>query len=264
MSNRRCGLLLFAAPLLFATAIRAQEPSLDRALDFFRAGEWEQSITVLESLVDQGQLTGPDLIQTRKYLGICYMIFDKDDEAKAVFKQIVRDDPAFYTDDLRLEDGELLDEAVRIFSQGVLEVRREEIEARQARLTQTSRRGAFLRSAALPGWGQRYQGYARRGYLMLGAAAASIGYAVVAEQTYRDARDAYRTADNEADFNRLYRDFEDQGSKADLAVWLVGAAWVLNMIDAGSQGPNIQDLQGFSLGPRNGGGIQVALQTRFY
>ena len=251
------------ALLLCATQSPAQESTLDQALELFRAGEWEQSTTALESLIERGALTGPDLIQARKYLGICYMVFDKDDEAKAAFKQIVRDDPSFYTDDLRLEDGELLDEAVRIFSQGVLEVRREEIEARQARLNQTSRVGAFLRSAALPGWGQRYQGYASRGYLMLGATVASIGYAVVAERSYADARDAYRNADTDADFNRLYRTFEDKGKQADLSQWLVLAAWALNMVDAGSQGPNIQNLQGFSIAPRDGGGIQLVLKTQF-
>ncbi len=254
--------LTFTALLLCAVQTQAQAATLDQALDLFRAGQWEQSVEELESLVEQGTLTGPDLIQARKYLGICYMIFEKDEQAKAVFKQIVRDDPSFYTDDLRLEGGELLDEAVRIFSQGVLEVRREEIEARQARLNQTSRLGAFLRSAAVPGWGQRYQGYARRGYLILGAAAASIGYAVIAERSYTDARNAYHSAGTDADFNRLFRDFEDKGNQADLAQWLVVAAWALNMIDAGSQGPNIQDLHGFSVVPRDGG-IQLVLKTSF-
>ncbi len=264
LRTNKISAIALALLLLSVSAAQAQEPNLDRGLDFFRAGQWEQAVEVLESLVEQDELQGPDLIQARKYLGICYILFDQDDRAKAVFKQIVRDDPSFYTDDLRLEDGELVDKAVRIFSQGVLEVRREEIEARQARLSQTSQWGAFLRSAALPGWGQRYQGYSRRGYLMLGATVASIGYAVVAEGTYRDARDAYRGADIDADFNRLYQDLDDQGSKADLALWLVGAAWVLNMVDAGSQGPNVQDMQGFSLTPSNNGGIQLALHTRFY
>ncbi|NKB68640.1 MAG: hypothetical protein GKR89_16375 [Candidatus Latescibacteria bacterium] len=255
--------LTCAALLLCSLPSRGQASGIEPALDLFRAGEWERTVEVLESLIDRGTLAGPDLIQARKYLGICYILFDRDDRAKAAFKQIVRNDPSFYTDDLRMEDGELPDEAVRIFSQGVLEVRREEIEARQARLTQTSRLGAFLRSAALPGWGQRYQGYARRGYLMLGATAAAIAYAVVAERAYSEARDTYRGAPVDADFNRLYREFEDKGNQADLAQWLVGTAWALNMIDAGSQGPNIQGIQGFSLAPRLEGGVQLTLKTSF-
>ena len=84
--------------------------------------------------------------------------------------------------------------AVRHLGQAVLEVRREEELELQRLLSQVSPRGAFLRSAVLPGWGQRYQGARNRGYMMFALAAASIGTAVWAEGVYLDARQAYKTA----------------------------------------------------------------------
>jgi hypothetical protein len=246
---------------------RAQEAetALETALGLFQKGHWETSRDLLEALMGQDELQGNERTQARKYLGICYILFEEHAKAKSIFKRIIRDTPSFGidTNDLRTQEGELIDEVVRVFSQGIMEVRREEIQTRQEQLNRTSRLNALVRSAALPGWGQRYQGYAQRGYWMLGAATASIAYAVVTERAFRQERRAYRTDDPEVDFERRYQDAKDSSRRANLAWRLLGAVWLLNMIDAGSQGSNIQNAQGFSLAPQGDAGIQLVLQTRF-
>jgi hypothetical protein len=68
----------------------------------------------------------------------------------------------------------------------------------------------------LPGWGQRYQGYRSRGYIMLGLTGASMVYAVVADRNFRDAREVYEGAPAGADFEVLYRDFQEQLQESEI------------------------------------------------
>lgn len=88
-------------------------------------------------------------------------------------------------------ESEPTDFAVRYFAQATLQWRQEQLQRQHERLEQTSRTGAFIRSLALPGLGQRYQGYRGRSLALLSLAGASIAYAVVADRSYDDARDAY-------------------------------------------------------------------------
>lgn len=262
-------LLMCLAALVFCPrTARAQTAAtdLDTALELFRVGQWETAIAAFESQIRDGHLQGPDLTQARKHLAICHILFEAPDKARALFKQIIRQDPSFaafdFENDLKTADGELIEEVVRIFSQSVMEVRQEDLQARQTRLSRTSRLGALLRSATLPGWGQRYQGHAQRGYWILGSAVASMAYAVTAERSLRQARDAYGTDRIDADFDRLYQDYRDRGNRADQAWRLLGAVWLVNVLDAVSQGPNLEDSPGFSALP-DYDGFRIVLKTRF-
>ena len=180
--------------------------------------------------------------------------------ALAVYKDILRDDADFDMEDLGMDGEAPPPEAERYLGQASLQVRQEEIRSRQAQLSRTSRPQSLLRSTVLPGWGQRYLGYRNRGYFMLGLTVATIGYAVVADQQYRDAKDAYRGAADGAEFEGLYRDFRDKSNRAELAWGFVGAAWLLNMVDAAAQGPNITRPNLAVSGAR---GLQVVYRKQF-
>jgi hypothetical protein len=182
-----------------------------------------------------------------------------------VFKDLVRDDRDFDMIALAIGDEEPNPEAVRYLGQAVMEVRREEFQALDALRRGTSRQSAFVRSAVFPGWGQRYRGYRKRGYMMIGLTAASIAYAVVADNTYRDARDAYDRASEGAEFNNLHTDFTDKSDRADLAIGFVAAAWLLNVIDAASQEANVSGISsGLALAPSSDhDGLQVVYLKRF-
>ena len=260
------GILGVALCLLAVWPAETQQvhTSLEQTIILFENGEWEQAIESLHHLLKTGGLLKPERSKARKYIGIGYILLKEEEKAVEVFKDLVRDDSDFDMVALAIGGAEPPGEAVRFFGQAVVEVRQEEIREREARLSQTSRRAAMLRSVVLPGLGQRYQGYSKRGYFMLGMTAASIAYATISEKSFQDAQDAYDSAAEGADFDRLHTDYTEKADRADLALGIVGAMWMLNVIDAASQGPNITGPpSGLGLAPARAGGLQVVYVTRF-
>ena len=89
-------------------------------------------------------------------------------------------------------------------------------------------------------------------------------FAVSADLSYRDARDAYDNAGVGADFDKLHAEYSDKADLADLALAVVAAAWLLNVVDAATQGPNITTPpSGLSLAPAPDNGLQVVYRTSF-
>ena len=131
----------------------AEEEPLEQAIAQFYTGEWEQSIGVMNGLLENDSMELREQSRARKFIALGYILLGRPDEAVEVYKQIVRDDPAFDMDALTIQGGETPDEAVRYFGQALLEVRQEDMRTREAQLARTSRNGAILRSIVLPGLG---------------------------------------------------------------------------------------------------------------
>ena len=257
------GVLLF---LLSARAVEAQEghDDLDQAIVLFEESEWERAVESFNQLLEAGGLSKSEKSRVRKYLSWSYIMLGQEDKVVGVFKDIVRDDPDFDVDALALDRTDPPLAMVRYFGEALVKVRQEEIWEWKDKLRGTSRQAALLRSVVLPGWGQRYQGYSKRGYIMLGMTAASIAYATIAEKSFQDAQDAYDRAAEGADFDKLHTDYTEKADRADLALGIVGAMWLLNVVDAASQGPNITGPpSGLGLAPARPGGLQVVYVTRF-
>ena len=259
--------LLVAGVFAWVAVVRAEPAGqiLSDAIEAFDAGNWEESEQSLKQVLDSGSLSIEDQSRARKYLGWIHILQNEGSEAVDVFKQLVADDPLFDMTDLSLDTDAPPDEAVRYFAQAIFEWRQEELERQAARLQQTSRSQAFLRSTVVPGWGQRYQGYRGRSYGMLVLAASSIGYAVVADRAFRTASDDYKGAGEGADFDALFQEYNDKSNTADLALGIVATAWALNIIDAAFSGANLAGLQaGIQSNPGSPTqGLQLAFVKRF-
>jgi len=253
-----CGLLAWSP-------VPAQEerPTLPQAVNQFYAGQWEQATAALYQLLQTGGLSQAERSQARKFIGLGHILRGQEDRAVAVFKDLVRDDPNFDMRSLAIEGEALPAPAIRSFGQAVVEVRQEEIRAWEAQLRTDWRQGAFLRSVVLPGWGQRYKGYGARSLMLMGLTAASIGYAVWADLSYRDAREAYDDAPSGSDFEKLYDEYQSQADRADRALGMIGGVWLLNVIDAAIQGPNLTQPQLSLQVPARGDGVQVVYLRRF-
>ncbi|MBT4502376.1 MAG: hypothetical protein HOC74_31875 [Gemmatimonadetes bacterium] len=263
-------LLVALAFVLLGTvpcAAQTMEPQIEQAIDLLlNQGKWDDAVTKLTELSNTSQLSDPQSTQVLKFLAIGNLFLGQEEEAVASFKKLVRRNSNFTIDDLAIGGDEPSPEAIRFFGQAVVEVRQEELLALEAQLSQTSRKVAFMRSLALPGWGQRYQGYRGRSYMLLGLTAGSIGYAVWTEMGFRDARDAYDGAPRgtgEAEFEKLYTDYKDKGDLADLALALVGGFWALNAVDAAIQGPNITRRAIALQAAPAGDGVQLVFSKRF-
>jgi hypothetical protein len=259
--------LVFSLMTIPPCAAQMTGQQIEQAIDLLlNQGEWEEAVIKLTELSKSGKLEDSQNTQVQKYLAIGFIFLGEEEQAVAAFKNLVRKNPNFSMDDLAIEGGDPPPKAIRFFGQAVVEVRQEELLALEAQLSQTSRKVAFMRSLALPGWGQRYQGYRGRSYMLLGLTAGSIGYAVWTEMGFRDARDAYDSAPRgtgEVEFDKLYTDYKDKGDLADLALALVGGFWAMNAIDAAIQGPNYTR-QGMALQAAPAGdGVQLVFSKRF-
>ena len=254
--------LVCSMAVLSGSAAVANEPSqLQTAIDMVEANDWDRAIPILQDLLATGNLSNLDRSQARKYLGLGYGFQEEEDDAVAVFKNLVRDDPNFAMKDLAMSyQDEPDDYAVRFFAQATLEWRQDRLRLRKERLERTSRGGAVMRSIALPGLGQRYQGHRGRSWAMMGLASASVVYAILADQSYRDAKDKY----DGADFPVLWDDYKNKADTADLALGIVAAVWALNLLDAAVTGPNLSGLESVAVAPTpSPGGVQVAWRMEF-
>lgn len=248
------------------SARAASDARLLAAIEQFEAGDQLGAIPVLEQLVAQPTLTPADRSQARKYLGLGYLFREEPQRAVTVFKALVGDDPDFGMRELALSyEKTPSDFAVRHFAQATLEWRQEQLQRQRERLEQTSRKGAFVRSLLLPGLGQRYQGFRGRSWALMALTGGAVGYAVVADLSYRNARDRYDSAQIGDDFDGLWRDYSDKSDVADLALGVVGAVWALNLLDAALSGPNLTGLESVAITPMAGhhGGLLVSLRTEF-
>lgn len=248
--------------ILGSSGIWAQdlETELGQAVQLYQDGEWEAATQALTQLLETGQLSKSQRTRARQTLAEAYISMRQPEKAVEAYKQIVRDDRSFNMRSLG-EDPEAM--LLRHLGQAVLEVREEEQREWEEQLSRVSRGAALVRSALLPGWGQRYQGYRWRGHVMLGLTLSSIAYAVVTEKDYRKARDGYEDAREE--FDQRYDQYTRKADRADLALGIVGSLWVANMLDAVFQRPALPRA-GVSLELKpiyDRAGLQVALLQSF-
>lgn len=266
--NKRSIFTLTILVILSVVPVAAQSPSerLSQAIQAHENGDASRAIPVLNELLASGSLTSSEVSQARKYLGLGHLLHEDEAAAVTVFKDLVGSDPDFTMNDLALSYEDAPDEyAVRFFAQATLEWRQEQLQRQRERLESTSRSGVLARSLVLPGLGQRYQGYRGRSWAMLGLTGAAVAYAVIADNSYRDAKDAYDGGQIGDDFEGLWRDYSDKADTADLAVAIVGAVWALNLVDAALSGPNLSGLESVHVAPLRSspGGMQLALRKEF-
>ena len=124
-------------------------------------------------------------------------------------------------------------------------LRRFQRQQRKLALASTSRWFAAGRSLILPGWGQIYRGHKKRGYVLMGTAAALGVVWVAADRAYQNAYDAYRktslgdlklperqgTPDDPAPFNQRFERAESRAKTANIALGMVVAVWISSVVD---------------------------------
>ncbi len=118
------------------------------------------------------------------------------------------------------------------------------------------RPAATLRSAVLPGWGQRYKGSGTKGWVMTGAWVAAIGGATAAHIQRQNAQDAY-LAETDPDLVADRYDTYNTWHKVRGGLFVGAAAvWLYSAVDALTSGGPPSSLQvsptpsGISIGYR--------------
>lgn len=130
-----------------------------------------------------------------------------------------------------------------------------------AQLRPKSAFGGFIRSVAVPGWGQRFNERPGRGVLFLGAEIAAAGTAVYLSTQYNHAvtryeqiADSLRAATTAEEVDLYTRKLaEREGSytrkkhNATVAAYVAAGVWAANALDALLFGPVREDLPSVSL-----------------
>ena len=116
-----------------------------------------------------------------------------------------------------------------------------------ARRLKTKRLFSAMRSSFVPGWGQFYRGYKKKGYAFLGAV---VGTSVVLGVQYRNfqsVRDHYNQATLFQHVNQRYpnedgtrytewearhREVKSSEKRVNILIGVLGAIWVLNLFDS--------------------------------
>jgi len=104
-----------------------------------------------------------------------------------------------------------------------------------------SRKDALFRSLLIPGWGQIYNRESGKGFLFMGAVAASLGGALVLHELGAQAESQYKSAQIGAgqtpgafasQVESLRQKAQDRYAQRNVALAVGGGLWLLNILDA--------------------------------
>lgn len=111
-------------------------------------------------------------------------------------------------------------------------------------LGETTFWGATARSLLLPGWGQLYRGHKKRGYVFMGTSAVLAAAWLVADISYRSSYNTYRgtrltdlqlgqpiSGTNSDAFTQNFERVQSRAGRANLALGLLAAIWLSNVLD---------------------------------
>ena len=116
-----------------------------------------------------------------------------------------------------------------------------------ARRMKTKRLFAAMRSLPVPGWGQFYRGYKKKGYAFLGAVVGTSVALGVQYRSFKTARDHYNQTTIFHDVNQRYpnddgtrytewearhREVKFTEKRVNMLIGILGAIWVLNLFDS--------------------------------
>lgn len=93
-----------------------------------------------------------------------------------------------------------------------------------------SPQGALLRSLALPGWGQFYNGQIIKAFIVLAGQGTLVGFAIYYHNKQADAGKRAIEFSGQRDFYLAQEDF--YRDRRNLMFWLMGATKLLSMLDA--------------------------------
>lgn len=232
---RRSHLFAFAIALSVACAgpsvAQATDP-VPAIVEAYQNVEYDTAVGLAqEALTEPERLQPRQLLEIHKVLAFIAFSQGEVEEARRHFQSVLSLDP-----DLRLDPALVAPPTLAFF---------EEVQAAyepgalggpvtvQYVTVQDVRRGAALRSLAVPGWGQWQKEQRLRGGLFFGTWAGAAVAVAVAHNRYRDAQDRYETAADPARIESIWRDEVNPWYRArnNLALG-VAVVWVAAYVDA--------------------------------
>jgi len=102
-----------------STPPSGQRPAVQRGQEYYEQSRFDEAITLLKELVDRGALTGEDLQKARELLARSYVKKGYPVQAKEMFKAILRNDPSWRPDPIRVPPDEtaLFEQALKEYQE---------------------------------------------------------------------------------------------------------------------------------------------------
>ena len=207
----------------------------------YKQGDYEGAIRYLLAVPGVAQLS-PKLTPMNRDsrarlffdLGCCYLAAGDSLHADWAFRE------AFALDN-RLNGGYFESADSGAFWWALL--RNEEASRRM----KTKRLFAAMRSLPVPGWGQFYRGYKKKGYAFLGAAVVTSGVLGLQYRSFRSVRSHYNQANiyhhvsqrypndegtRYTEWEARHREVKSSEKRVNILIGILGAVWVLNLFDS--------------------------------
>ena len=102
-----------------STPASGQRPAVQRGQEYYEQSRFDEAITLLKELVDRGALSGEDLQKARELLARSYVKKGYPVQAKEMFKAILRNDPNWRPDPIRVPPDEtaLFEQALKEYQE---------------------------------------------------------------------------------------------------------------------------------------------------
>lgn len=105
-------------------AAHAQASVLDEVQRLYTSSKFDDAVTMLREAMASGQVTGPEALEAKAWLGRCLVKAGNRVEAKEAFKSLLRQDDGFRLDAVTVPPDEMA-----VFDQALKEINAEQIEA---------------------------------------------------------------------------------------------------------------------------------------
>lgn len=227
-------LLMFAGALF--SQVQPDESNILKMLEqskaYYNAGEYEKAIAELEKALNLlYKLKQNDRVEAYKYLGFSYVAFGDVAKAKESFKLALSINPG-----LSLDPATVSPKIIQVFEQAKAEMPQKSVppyvEPEPEEYKRVDYTGAMIRSAVLPGWGQKYKGDANKGTIFMAMTGGFVASGIISAIAEKKAHNAYK---------------EDYNKHGVYSFWFnmtrlmfIGAAgtWAYAVFDAGFMKPS--------------------------
>jgi tetratricopeptide (TPR) repeat protein len=213
--------ILAASLMLYAQPSSADSSKkMNESMEAYQGGDYDKCIDRLNDLMANiGEMTKAERIKAYTYMGLCLASMGRTEDAKAEFRKALDMDST-----LALDPSTTSPKILRLF---------EETRTELAEKPKKAHYWAVLRSLVVPGWGQVYNDQDTKGYVMMGCAAASLGFITYTHYDFDKKNDAYRDERGGfASINDKYKKYEEAGKLRNTSYYVAGAVWTVGIADA--------------------------------
>ncbi len=212
--------------------VRATQDSTLHAIDIlFTNGSYLSSEVEARRLLEIPGISDSARAQAEKYIAFSLVAQGKNDAATEHFIAAMKLDSTFSLDPV-FTSPKIMSVYRDAREQFLLQQQQQPPVKNKERLHEEGASGPTFRALIFPGWEQVYQGKSLKGYVLLGAGAASLASTFFFDQVRRDKRSRYLAAATPAEASARYPDYNSAYKAENYSAAIFGILYVYSTLDA--------------------------------